>query len=229
MKLERFLLDEWLDRYGPSVRYDLAASTGPSWNLDDLRSFMTEEEKVRLFGSPLSYCPGHGAESLRHEIASMYGAGDDEVLVVAGASEALLVLFFLAAETPPGSANVVVPHPAFPPVQNVPASLGLEVRLYPVDADVERIESLVDERTRVVFVNSPHNPTGSVMPEAAIGELDSVHLRERRGPRRGRGLSPYLPRRPPPLGGGVHPSHRSRRYVESVLTERSSGGMDSRA
>lgn len=175
MKLETFLLDEWLDRHGSSVRYDLAASTGPGWTLHDLMRWMTEGERERLFETKLVYCPGHGVESLRHEIASMYAASAEEVLVVAGSSEALLSLFFLAAE--PG-ANVVVPHPAFPPFQNLPAALGLETRRYrlePADGfrvDVEKVRSLVDERTKIVFLNSPHNPTGAVVSEEAVGELE---------------------------------------------------------
>ena len=44
-----------------------------------------------------------------------------------GASEALHILFFAAAE--PG-ANVVVSFPGFPPTVTLPAALGLEVRTY---------------------------------------------------------------------------------------------------
>ncbi|MGH9323742.1 MAG: aminotransferase class I/II-fold pyridoxal phosphate-dependent enzyme [Vicinamibacteria bacterium] len=177
MKLSLFLLDEWLERYEGKIQYDLAASTGPHWTLADLRLLMTEEENEKLLHTPLTYRPGHGTESLRRELASLYGAAPDEIQIVTGASEALLALFFLAAE--PG-ANVVLPDLGFPPFLSIPESLGLELRRYPLDpktgfrADVGRIESLIDERTKLVLVNSPHNPTGAVIPVDDIRDLDEM-------------------------------------------------------
>jgi aspartate/methionine/tyrosine aminotransferase len=177
MKLRTFLLDEWLERYEGKIRYNLAASTGPAWTLEDLRRLMTEEEKARLFKTSLTYQPGHGTQSLRREIAFMYGARAEEIQIVTGASEALLALFFLAAE--PG-ANVVVSEPAYPPFLAIPESFGLEVRRYPLEAkngfalDLNRVASLVDDRTKLVLVNSPHNPTGTVVSEADIRALEEL-------------------------------------------------------
>ncbi|MGH9322499.1 MAG: aminotransferase class I/II-fold pyridoxal phosphate-dependent enzyme [Vicinamibacteria bacterium] len=180
MKLRTFLLDEWLERYeghGEKIRYNLAASTGPGWTLDGLRRLMTAQENERLLKTSLSYQPGHGTESLRRELAALYRAKADEIQVLTGAAEGLLVLFFLAAE--PG-ANVVVPYPAFPPFLSIPESFGLEVRRYELDArngfalHLDRVASLVDDRTKLVLVNSPHNPTGSVISESDIGALEEL-------------------------------------------------------
>ena len=92
-----------------------------------------------------------------------------------GASEALLVLFFLAAE--PG-ANVVLPSPGFPSNTAIAQSFGIAVRYYRLRAenafriDLDEIRKLVDGDTRLVLVNSPHNPTGAVLSDA---EFDSLH------------------------------------------------------
>jgi aspartate/methionine/tyrosine aminotransferase len=177
MKLRTFLLDEWLERHEGRIRYNLAASTGPRWTLEDLRRLMTEEETERLFKTSLSYQPGHGTESLRREIAAMYGARPEEIQIVTGASEALLALFFLAAE--PGC-NVVLPDPAYPPFLAIPESFGLEVRRYRLEAktgfalDPEQVAALIDDHTKIVLVNSPHNPTGGVVPESDIRELEAL-------------------------------------------------------
>ncbi|HSF18966.1 MAG TPA: pyridoxal phosphate-dependent aminotransferase [Vicinamibacteria bacterium] len=176
MKLPLFLLDEWLERHESTTRFNLAASTGPSWRLEELLELMTEDEKDRLYRTPLTYCPGTGAESLREAIASMYGAEAKEIQIVTGASEALLSLFYLAAE--PG-ANVVVSQPCFPPMATVPESLGLEVRRYTLrhedgfNIDPEAVEHQVDRNTKLVLVNSPHNPTGTTVSEEALRHLDS--------------------------------------------------------
>ncbi len=180
MKLRTFLLDEWLERYEGRIRYNLAASTGPGWTLHDLSRLMTAEENEKLFKTSLSYQPGHGTDPLRRALAAMYGANSDEIQVLTGAAEALLVLFFLAAE--PG-ANVVLPNPAFPPFVSIPESFGLEVRRYALDAgngfalDLERVASLIDHRTKLVLVNSPHNPTGAVISETDVRALEEVAVK----------------------------------------------------
>jgi aspartate/methionine/tyrosine aminotransferase len=94
---------------------------------------------------------------------------------VTGASEALVVLMWLAAE--PG-ANVVLPRPGYPPFSALPESLGLEIRYYDIhkdntfSIDVDRIKKLADRNTKLILVNSPHNPTGATISDA---ELDDLH------------------------------------------------------
>ena len=175
MNLTTFHLDKWFETHQDTARYNLGASTGPKWTLDDLLELMTSDEKECLHQTPLTYCPGSGRESLRAEIASMYGANPDDIQIVTGASEALLSCFYLAAE--PG-ANIVVTVPCFPPFLSLPESLGLETRHYVAglhdesDLDVDRIKDLTDARTKLILINSPQNPTGATASEAAISELD---------------------------------------------------------
>jgi len=180
MQLNPFHLDEWLEQHEHTARYNLAASTGPSWTVDELLRLMDDAERQRFFHSPLTYCPGNGHDSLRHELAAMYDVPDEEIQVVTGASEALHAIFFLAAE--PG-ANVVVPRPSFPPFLDIPQALGLELRLYDLrhedgfQLDVDAIERLCDHNTKVVLVNSPHNPTGATITAddlIALGDFCST-------------------------------------------------------
>jgi hypothetical protein len=56
MRLNPFHLDEWLEQHEHTARYNLAASTGPSWTLDELLRLMNDKEKDRFFHSPLTYC-----------------------------------------------------------------------------------------------------------------------------------------------------------------------------
>ena len=84
-----------------------------------------------------------------------------------GASEALIALTCLFAA--PG-ASIVVPRPAYPAVPVLARAWGMQVHEYALRPDygfsqtAEAVLSVVDASTRVVFVNTPHNPTGSVMP-----------------------------------------------------------------
>ncbi|MGC2449045.1 MAG: pyridoxal phosphate-dependent aminotransferase, partial [Candidatus Sulfotelmatobacter sp.] len=175
MQLKPFLLDMWLDRYEHNIEFNLAASTGPCWTLNQILSLASEEERNRFLHHKLVYsCPA-GAEGLRAAIADMHGVEVETVQVVTGASEALLILFWLAAEI---GANVVLPNPGFTTFSALPESLGIEARYYALRKedefriDIDEIKKLADKNTKLVLVNSPHNPTGATVTDA---EMDSLH------------------------------------------------------
>src|SRR3954462_1304717 len=164
MQLKPFLLDMWLDTYEHNIEFNLAASTGPIWTLNDILNLASEEERQRFLNHKLVYSRPAGAEGLRAAIADMHAVPVDTVQVVTGASEALLVLMWLAAEP---QANVIVPRPGYPPFSALPESLGIQIRYYAIRSenkfriDVEQIKRLANADTKLVLVNSPHTPTGA--------------------------------------------------------------------
>lgn len=175
MRLKPFLLDIWLDSYEHQIEFNLASSEGPRWTLNEILSLAGEEERQRFLNHTLGYSRPAGAEGLRAAIADMQGVNVDSVQVVTGASEALLILMWLAAE--PG-ANVVLPQPGYPPFSALAESLGLETRYYVLRQenefriDLNEVKKLADKNTKFVLVNSPHNPTGATISDA---EMDSLH------------------------------------------------------
>jgi aspartate/methionine/tyrosine aminotransferase len=175
MQLRPFLLDMWLDTYEHDIEFNLAASTGPSWTLNEILNLAQDEERERFLNHKVVYSRPAGANGLRSAIAEMHGVDAEAVQVVTGASEALLILMWLAAE--PG-ANVILPQPGFTTFSALPESLRLETRFYTLRKenafriDVEEVKKLADRNTKLILVNSPHNPTGATISDA---ELDSLH------------------------------------------------------
>jgi aspartate/methionine/tyrosine aminotransferase len=182
MRLVPFVLEEWLAKYRDSVAHHLGMSTGPKWTLAELRALMTDAEREAFDATALTYCPTQGGESLRAALASMYGADAAEILVFNGGAEALLALFFVRGE--PG-ANVVVPTPSFSPFIEVPTALGVEARRYRLRfengfaLDPEEVMRFVDARTKLILLNTPHNPSGALAGEEAVKALDA--FAQRRG------------------------------------------------
>jgi len=82
---------------------------------------------------------------------------------------------WLAAE--PG-ANVIIPLPGFTTFSALPESLGLETRFYHVRRengfriDPDEIKRLADSKTKLILVNSPHNPTGATIGDS---EMEALH------------------------------------------------------
>jgi hypothetical protein len=105
MDLPPFLLDHWLAKYqfaSPPIAYDLASSTGPKWTVSELLSL--GEGGSRLDDVTVSYAPPEGSYALREAIGAFLGVDPDWVVVTTGASEALSVLFCLAAR-PEGTSS----------------------------------------------------------------------------------------------------------------------------
>ncbi|HXM45741.1 MAG TPA: pyridoxal phosphate-dependent aminotransferase, partial [Bryobacteraceae bacterium] len=178
MDLPPFLLDQWIEQKNAPdspIEYDLASSTGPVWTLRDLLALSPQDEMQDLLDTRVSYTSAAGSPALRAAIAALEEVDDDDVQVVTGASEALLILFFLAAES---GANVVLPKPGFPANTALAESLGIAVRHYTLRAanrfrvDPDDIRRLVDRNTRLLLVNSPHNPTGAVLSDR---EMQGLH------------------------------------------------------
>ena len=194
-------------------------STGPKWTVAEMRALMTDAERDAFDGAALTYCPTKGGEPLRAALASMYGADPDEILVFNGGAEALLALFFVRGE--PG-ANVVVPTPSFAPFVEVPLALGVETRRYALRfengfaLDVDEIMRLTDARTKLILVNTPHNPSGALADEEAIRGARRLCAAARHRARRRRGLSPDLSRRAGALGRRVLARDRARRFLEVI-------------
>jgi aspartate/methionine/tyrosine aminotransferase len=175
MRLKPFLLDAWLDQYEHDIEFNLAASTGPAWTVNDILSLADDQTRHRFLHHNLVYGRPAGADSLREAIADMQGVPVEAVQIVTGASEALVALMWLAAE--PG-ANVILPLPGFTTFSALPESLGLETRFYRVRRengfriDPDEIKRLADSKTKLILVNSPHNPTGATIGDE---EMEALH------------------------------------------------------
>lgn len=177
MHLPPFLLDQWISKYDfaePPIAYNLASSTGPRWSVEEL---------IRLGAPPpdlatsiLSYAPPAGSRKLHEAVAEFHGVDPDWVVMTTGASEALSI--FLCLSNRPGG-NVVVPDPAYPAYAAMAQLWRLGIRGYRLSAAVDfaqnagEVLAAVDPDTAAVIVNTPHNPTGSVMAAEQLTRLSA--------------------------------------------------------
>ncbi|MFD8479285.1 pyridoxal phosphate-dependent aminotransferase [Kitasatospora sp. NPDC059673] len=133
------------------------------------------------------YPPGPGVPELRQSIAEhqyrFYGLTvdpDTEVLVTAGATEAIAAALLALLE--PGD-EVIAFEPFYDSYAACIAMAGavrvpLTLRQPAFRPDLDELRSLITPRTRLLLINTPHNPTGTVLtPEelAAIAELAVEH------------------------------------------------------
>jgi N-succinyldiaminopimelate aminotransferase len=133
------------------------------------------------------YPPGQGVPELRAAVAahqaSWYGlefSPEDEVLVTTGATEAIAAAFLALCN--PGD-EVVMFEPSYDSYAACASMAGAVPRLVRLHApdwafDADELAAAFGPRTRMLLLNSPHNPTGKVFspPElAAVAELCCAH------------------------------------------------------
>jgi aspartate/methionine/tyrosine aminotransferase len=171
MKIEPFALERWLTSYETKVLYDIAESGIYPLRLADLLGWLPAGESQsildRLLELRLGYGEAPGTLELRSLIADTYaGCGPDNILVTTGAIEANFLLFNVLLDR---GDHMIAPYPAYQQLYSVPRSLGCEVALWKVGPDsgyrfdMTALERLVRPETRLIMVNTPHNPTGAML------------------------------------------------------------------
>jgi len=129
------------------------------------------------------YAPMIGVRELREAIAeklsALYGVHADpetEITVTPGATEALFAA--IHAVVRPGD-EVIVFDPAYDSYEPAVTLAGGRTLHVPLtrpsfSIDWERLKSVLSDRTRLVIVNSPHNPSGALLTEEDLGELAAL-------------------------------------------------------
>lgn len=124
------------------------------------------------------YAPGKGVEVLRSAVADSRGVSTDEVLITVGATEAISATVLGHVE--PGS-EVIVFDPYYDAYAAAIALAGAQRVSVPLrqvestwDLDTAAFAAAITDKTSMVIINSPHNPTGSVFSRAALEEFARI-------------------------------------------------------
>ncbi len=164
MRIADFALERFFARWEFAVEHLLCASDVEGWPMAELLARADPEARALWDGLRLGYTESLGHPLLRAEIAGLYEtAAPDDVLVFAGAEEAIYVLAH--ALLGPGD-HAIVAWPAYQSLFEVARSAGADVTLLELHEsdgwrlDPEAVRRELRPETRVVVVNAPHNPTG---------------------------------------------------------------------
>src|SRR5215218_3962879 len=168
----------------------LAARTG-SLNLgqgypdQDGPQGMLDVATAAVLGGRNQYAPGPGIPELRQAVARhqarCYGIQldpDEQVLVTAGATEAITAAV-LALVNPGDEVVLVEPfYDSYPAAVEMAGGVRRTVAMRRTDdgfrLDLDQLRDVVTERTRVLVLNTPHNPTGAVLGEAELAAVAEV-------------------------------------------------------
>ncbi|WP_422626484.1 pyridoxal phosphate-dependent aminotransferase [Rhodococcus sp. (in: high G+C Gram-positive bacteria)] len=171
-----------------AVAHD-AVNLGQGFPDTDGPAAMLDVARTAIADGVNQYPPGPGMPELRRAItadrAARYGLDydpDSEVLVTVGATEAISAAILGLVE--PGD-EVLITEPYYDSYAASVALAGATRRAVPLERsgsgfvlDVDALRAAITDRTRMLIVNTPHNPTGTVYDDAtltAVAELACEH------------------------------------------------------
>ncbi len=176
MELETFELERQQSLWEHRVDVNLSESGVEPLSLDGLAEMGLDLDWLRAV--PLEYIQSNGTPELRSQIAGHYAdASTEHLLVTNGSSEANYVTVQVLIE--PGD-EVVAIVPNYLQVALAARGVGAVVRNVPLlpgedesswSLDWETFEAAVGERTKLIYLSHPNNPTGHVFTPS---ELDRI-------------------------------------------------------
>lgn len=182
MDIKTFKVERWMDEYETKCKYNLAETCIDSLTVRelvemaglDVGEYMNELADTRLTYSYIGGSPG-----LLSGIASLYGdeIGPEHVIPMHGAIGANHHILMTLIDP---SDNMVSVMPTYQQHYSIPESIGAEVKILNLNLenhflpDIEKLRQLVDENTKMITMNSPNNPSGSLIPKETMEQVIEV-------------------------------------------------------
>lgn len=172
-RFQPFDMERMMSKWENAVEYNLSESGVQPITIRELVNdpAMVEE----LLNTQLHYAQANGVIELREHIAALYpGATPDNVLVTVGCAEAnfITIQTLLTAGD-----EMVMMLPNYMQIWGVAQNFGVRVRAFHLEEergwapDLDELNDAVSERTKLIAICNPNNPTGYILTEA---EVDAI-------------------------------------------------------
>jgi aspartate/methionine/tyrosine aminotransferase len=172
MQIETFELERNQSLYENTVEFNLTESGIHPYTL---RELLSEEQQEEVLDLRLGYGQTNGAPELRTTLASYYpGCNEDNIIVTNGSAEANFVAFWSLLE--PGD-EVAMMLPNYQLLYGLTRSMGCTVKPFLLREDMnwapdlDQLESQLSDKTKVIALCNPNNPTGAILSKQAMERI----------------------------------------------------------
>jgi aspartate/methionine/tyrosine aminotransferase len=182
MHIKPFRIEQYFGKYEFTAKYLLSSSDAESRTIQELLDLepSSHEGFLRHW---CGYTESPGAPGLREVISGIYrGIEPGDVLVTAATEEGIFVMYH-ALLSP--ADHVIVETPCYESALEVARSTGAQVsewrRCYESGwaHDLAALEKLIQPNTKIIYINTPHNPTGLLISAGAFQQV--MKLASKRG------------------------------------------------
>jgi len=166
MKIQPFKLERYFAAHEFSARYLMCASDCEALSMDELLA-MTDDDSWRLWrGLKLGYTESQGHHELREEIAKLYETVKPAEIITITPEEGIFIAMTTLLKK---GDHVVVTYPGYQSLYEIAISQGCAVSKWmPREENgwtfaIDDLRELVQEKTKMIVANFPHNPTGATI------------------------------------------------------------------
>ena len=178
MRIDTFKLEDWMNRFCPIAKYDLTTTCINPLSIRELITMCGIKSQLEIFDTKLSYGEIHGTARLKIAIQSLYETQNlSNITVTHGAIGANQLVFESILEK---GDDVLVVVPTYQQHYSIPKALGTNVNLLFLKEEnkwlpnLKELESKLTRRTKLICLNNPNNPTGSVIPNEMLERIVEI-------------------------------------------------------
>lgn len=178
MKIDVFGVERWMDLYENESKYNLAETCVESLTVEQLLNLAGKTEQqllADLLPKKLTYGAITGSANLRSNIAKLYEKqSQDNVVITHGAIGANSLIYETIVEP---DDHVIAVLPTYQQHQSIPKSYGAKVDLLKLRPennflpDLNELKQLITSKTKLIALNNPNNPSGSLMDQPFLLEI----------------------------------------------------------
>lgn len=176
--LPPFQLEQYLGEWEFKAPYLLCGSDAQSWSLPEILAMADEETAFLWENLRLCYTEVSGLPQLRDQIAKLYpGLKAENIFCLAGAEDGIFCTA-IALLSPQDHAIVVTP--CYQSLFESPKHAGAQVTALPLSEgeswilNLDKLRSAIRPNTKMIWMNFPHNPTGSRLTSDQLNEIVAI-------------------------------------------------------
>ena len=177
MKIQPFVLERYFAKHEFSAPYLLSCSDAEPLTLKELLGMADDETSALWEDLSLGYTESQGHPLLLGEIAALYNGLSPENIVEVVPEEGIFIAMNILLNP---DDHVIVTHPGYQSLSEIAISIGCQVSKWLPDFDtgmrffVKDLKDLIQDNTRLIVINFPHNPTGALLTRGELEEIISL-------------------------------------------------------
>lgn len=180
MKIKDFGVEIWMNLYENNCKYNLAETCVESLSIKNLLDLCPNGKKEweDILNTKMTYGAIEGSERLKNAITTLYENVKNENLTITHGTIGANALTILSLVEP--NDRVISVLPTYQQHYSIPASIGADVKILKLLPEnnflpnLEELRKLAIKGTKMININNPNNPTGSVIPKEMMLEIVEI-------------------------------------------------------
>jgi len=178
-EFQPFVMERWMSKFEQDVDYNLSESGVHPIKLGELLNYLPESS-FNINNIELNYPWVNGNPELRENIAGLYNAGTDNIIVTIGAIEANYNA--INSLLSPGD-EMIFMVPNYMQIWGIAKNNSYKIKTFRLREengwapDLDELESIISDKTKLIAICNPNNPTGYILTEKEMERIVAIASR----------------------------------------------------